>query len=84
MNYNFEDNRIFVNNEAGDKIAEICFEKVNENTYNITHTYVSPEYRGQHIADKLVREAVNYIKQRNCNVEASCSYAQKWIAAHGA
>lgn len=76
-NFNYEDNRIFLSNEAGEKIGEICFERVNENTYDITHTYVSPEYRGKHFAEELVNEAIRYIKQKNCNVTASCSYAKR-------
>ena len=59
--------------------GEINFKKINDNTYDIYHTYVNENYRGKGIASSLVKEVVKYIKEKNCNVVASCSYAKTWL-----
>lgn len=65
--------------QDGRILAEIEFEKINENTYNIYHTFVDESLRGQGVASKLVQKAVEEIKKRNGNVEATCSYAKSWL-----
>ena len=79
MNFKIEENRVYMENEEGKIIAEIEFEKIGEDKYNIYHTFVDESLRGQGIASKLVEMAVNEIKNRNANVEATCSYAKKWL-----
>ena len=79
MEYKEEENRIYIENSSGDVIAEIEFEKTENGVYNIFHTFVDESLRGQGIAAKLVEKAVNYIKSKNGKVEATCSYAKKWL-----
>jgi predicted GNAT family acetyltransferase len=42
-------------------LAEIDFEKVDEMTYNISHTFVDDSLRGQGIGSELVEKAINYL-----------------------
>jgi predicted GNAT family acetyltransferase len=44
-NYITEENRIYLPDESGDILAEIDFEKVDEKTYNISHTFVDDSMR---------------------------------------
>lgn len=78
MKYIENNNRIFVedNNKV---VAEINYEKIDDNTYNIYHTFVDESLRGQGIANTLVSKAVEHIEKDNCNVEATCSYAKHWL-----
>ena len=77
-----EDNRIYLDDENGRILAEIEFEKLQDNNYNIYHTFVDEHLQGQGIASKLVQAAVNEIKARGGKIQATCSYAKAWIEKH--
>ena len=79
MEFKKEKNRIFLENEEGKIVAEITFEEVEKGTYNINHTFVDESLRGQGIAGKLVEEAVETIKEKGAKIQATCSYASKWL-----
>ena len=82
MNYIKEGNNIFL--KDNDKVvASISFEQINDDTYNISHTFVDETLRGKGIAAILVEKAVNEIKSRGKKVVASCSYAKKWLEKRG-
>lgn len=78
MEYITEKNRIYAI-EGGEEVAEVTFPERN-GIYVINHTYVDDHLRGQGIASELVRRAVEEIEQRGGRVEATCSYAQLWLA----
>ena len=81
MNYIKEEDRIYI--EAnGRVIAQIDFEKKDNKTYSIVHTYVDERLRGKNIASNLVEEAVTYIHEKGYDVDATCSYAKKWLEKH--
>ena len=80
MEYIIEQNRIYAKSKDGKVVAEIDFEKVDENTYNIYHTFVDEFLRGQGIANELVTRAYKEITEvRKAKVTATCSYASKWL-----
>lgn len=79
MEFIKEGNRIFLKDENAKIIAEIEFEEIESGKYNIYHTFVDESLRGKGIASKLVQEAVNEIKSKNGTVQATCSYAKKWL-----
>ena len=81
MEFKIEENRIYYEKD-GKVLAEIEFEKLGENTYNIFHTFVDESLRGQGVASKLVEKAVEEITRRNGKVEATCSYAKAWLEKH--
>lgn len=80
MKFNVEKNRIYYE-ENGKTLAEVTFIG-DEEVLTINHTFVDDRLRGQGIASKLVQEAVNEIKRQNKKVQASCSYAVKWLEKH--
>lgn len=82
MNFIKEKDRIYLKDNNGKVVAEINFEKEGD-FYNIYHTFVDESLRGQGIASMLVKEAVNYIKEKKGIVTASCSYANKWLDKNG-
>lgn len=79
MEFKKEENRIFLEDANSNIIAEIEFEEIEKGKYNIYHTFVDESLRGQGIASKLVEEAVKFIESKNGKVEATCSYAKKWL-----
>ena len=82
MNFIKEQNRIYLQDEAGKLLAEITFEEIEKEIYNIDHTFVDESLRGQGIASKLVEEAVKEIEAKGGKVEATCSYARSWLEKH--
>lgn len=80
MKFIVEKNRVYYE-ENGEILAEITFIG-DEDVLTINHTFVDDRLRGQGIASKLVQEAVTEIKRQNKKVQASCSYAIKWLEKH--
>ena len=82
MDFETERKRIFKEDETGKVIAEITFPETSKGVFVIDHTFVDSSLRGQGIASKLVQAAVDEIKKRGGNVQATCSYAAKWLNEH--
>ena len=74
-----EANRIIQKDETGRIIAEITFPETLPGVFVIDHTFVDESLRGQGVASKLVQAAVDEIKKRGGKVQATCSYAKKWL-----
>ena len=79
QNYITEENRIYLPDENWNILAEVTFEKINDEIYNIDHTFVASSLRWQGIANKLVENAVDYIHSKWYEASATCSYAKKWL-----
>lgn len=87
MEYIYEQNRICAV-ECGEELGEVTFAQRRRDaqtpqgatTYIINHTYVDDRLRGHGIAAELVRRAVEHIESAGGRVEATCSYAQLWLA----
>lgn len=78
-NYITEENRIYLPDENWNILAEIDFEKIGENTYNISHTFVDDSLRWQGIGSELVEKAITYLMEKWYKVSATCSYAKKSV-----
>ena len=76
-NYITEENRIYLPDENGKVLAEIVFEKVDEKTYDIKHTFVDDSMRGQGIGGELVEKVITYLTTKWYQVSATCPYAKK-------
>ena len=77
------ENRISQKEENGHVVAEITFQETPPCIFVINHTFVDESLRGQGIASKLVQASVDEIKKRGGQVQATCSYAKKWLEEHG-
>ena len=78
-----EQDRIYMEDAQGRIVAEITFPEILPGVYNIDHTFVDNSLRGQGIASKLVQAAVDEIRHRGGEVQATCSYAVKWLSERG-
>ena len=82
MNFEIERNRILQKDEAGKITAEITFPETTPGVFVIDHTFIDESLRGQGMASKLVKAAVDEIQSRGGQVKAICSYARKWLNEH--
>jgi len=69
-------NKIYLPDKDWNILAEIAFEKINDNTYDIYHTFVDESMRWQGIADELLQKAIEYITKQWFKVTASCPFAK--------
>ena len=81
--FEIEQNRVFQTDKSGKLVAEITFPETAPGIYTIDHTFVDEILRGQGIAGKLVRAAVDEIEKCGGQVTATCSYAVRWLREHG-
>ena len=90
MDFQKEEGRIYLEKD-GKIIAEIEYEDLGNNEYNIFHTFVDESLRGQGVASKLVELAIEEIKKKNekklnsdsdVKIRATCSYAKVWLERH--
>lgn len=82
MNFKHECNRIYLENEKGECIAEVDFPEIEVGKVNICHTHVDSSLRGQGVADKLLTELAKDLKSKNKKAVATCSYAVDWFEKH--
>lgn len=77
-----KENQIYMTDEQGNILAEIDFPATEPGIVDINHTFVDEQLQGQHIAGKLVEDAVASIRQSGRKATVSCSYAQAWFKRH--
>jgi len=79
MDWKYEKGRIFSTDEKGELMAEATYENLKDGCINIDHVYVNPVLRGQGIADKVMAEAVSFLRREGLKATATCSYANAWF-----
>ncbi|QIK57611.1 N-acetyltransferase [Erysipelothrix sp. HDW6A] len=67
--------RFYVLNDNGDEIGEVTYQQAGENILIIDHTYVNPDYRGQGIAEDLVKHVVDLAREINKVIMPLCPFA---------
>ena len=63
----------------GDKgrLAELTYQRDDDSTMNIDHTEVDPSLRGEGVGEKLVVAAVEFARENELKITATCPYARK-------
>ncbi|WP_407644098.1 GNAT family N-acetyltransferase [Filobacillus milosensis] len=74
------DEKGFYVGNPSNKDAEITFVKKDEDTIDIDHTEVSENLQGQGVGGKLVQAVVDYARENNLNITATCPYAEKKLS----
>lgn len=57
-----EKNRVLLEDESGQLVAEVVFPDCGDSRVVIERTFVAPEFRGQNIASQLMQSAYEEIK----------------------
>lgn len=76
MKFKFDDHSFYLG-DTDNRDAEITFVAKDDELIVIDHTYVSEKLRGSGLAGELVDAVVNYARENNLKVAATCSYAQR-------
>lgn len=84
MQFEIEENEVYLKNEDDKKVACVSFEKVASGVYNIYHTYVDESMRGRGIADSMLEFTVKHLKSIGARkIKATCGYAGHWLEKRG-
>ena len=81
MPFTVEEHRVVYTAEDRE-LAFVTFPAFGEGVVNIDHTFVDPSLRGQGMADKLVRAALEQIRKNGGTPAATCTYAVSWLEKH--
>ncbi len=71
------ENRIYVENEDGEEIAEITYKPTGDDVVDADHTFVDPSLRGQGVAEKLVDELMEQMEGEGKKINPVCPYIVK-------
>lgn len=82
MRYQEQEKRFVALNEDDQEVDEITFQTAGESILIIDHTYVDQNYRGQQIANKLVKLVVDKAIQDEKLVMPLCPFAAKEFQRH--
>lgn len=82
MTFQYEKNRIFVEDEDGRTAAEVTFPTISGHTVCINHTFVDESLRGLGVASELIDAVVKELQKNSLKAEVTCSYAVKWFQQH--
>ena len=77
MVFQHEDLKIYVKDEQDKVIALVTWQLKGEVAV-VDHTFVDESLRGQGVASKLMKEAVNYFREKGYKTYGTCSYADVW------
>ncbi|MFD2613929.1 GNAT family N-acetyltransferase [Paenibacillus gansuensis] len=72
----------FVMKQDGSIVAEVTYKPHGDGVLILDHTYVSPELRGQNIAQQLVLKVVEHARQTGNKIIPACSYAHAQFRRH--
>ncbi|MEX2948983.1 GNAT family N-acetyltransferase [Staphylococcus warneri] len=68
--------RFYVGENENNAQAVITFNSVDNNEIDIDHTGVADELGGQGLGKKLVYKVVDYARENNLKIVASCPFAK--------
>lgn len=63
-------------------VAHLDYELRADRTMDATRTFTPPAARGQGVASRLVRMAMDHAREQGWRVIPSCSYVAEWIDRH--
>ena len=67
-----------INGEEG----ELAYSMPRDGVMDLTHTYVSQNLRNKGLASKLVEKAIDYAKEKNWKIIATCPYVKTFFQRH--
>jgi len=82
MEFQYNDHQIALYNNENELLAEVVFPAVNEDTVEITRTFVDDRLRGQGMAGKLMQAVADQLRAQNKKAVLICPYAQTWFGKH--
>lgn len=68
--------------ELGGTLAAFAQYRASAGQFDFVHTEVLPGYEGRGLASRLVRRALDDMRQQGLKVVASCSFFARYIQGH--
>jgi len=59
--------------------AKMTFVNSENNIINVNHTWVSPDHRGEGLAQGLYRYMIDYSRKNNLKIIPGCSFVEKML-----
>ncbi|MDO4903417.1 MAG: GNAT family N-acetyltransferase [Limosilactobacillus sp.] len=82
MEFKVYGNRIIALDANEKMMGEIDFPPVTDGRVVVERVFVDPDFRGQGVAGKLVKEFVDYAKKQDLTVKLMCPYAKEAFRRH--
>lgn len=82
MEFQREENRIWLADASGQKIAHVIFPARSEGVVTVSSTYVDPTLRGQGVASRLMEALTRELRESGRKAVPVCSYAVRWFDEH--
>lgn len=79
MDFKYDKDRIYLENENGKIIAEADIRKISDTEVDVVHVYVDPSLRGHGLAGDVMEKVTDHLRKNNLKAHASCSYANMWF-----
>jgi uncharacterized protein len=62
--------------------AELAYARPSGDVIDFTHTFVPKSERGDGLATELIEKGLQYARQHNLKVKATCPAVDKYIESH--
>ncbi|MGL4773486.1 MAG: GNAT family N-acetyltransferase [Clostridium sp.] len=79
MNWIFDENRIYSEDDNGELLAEVSFDYLNDEEINVSRVYVNPILRGKGVANEAMVKFMEHLRIEGKKARATCSYAKAWL-----
>lgn len=70
-------NKFYIGENPDRPLAEIQFKPAGNNAFDVHHTYVAEELRGQGIGDVLLERMVELARQEGKKIIPTCPFVKK-------
>lgn len=72
-----KDKKFYINKDG--KEANLKYKMDDETTIDLKSTFVPEEFRGEGLAGEITEYALNFARQKNYDVIATCPYVKSYI-----
>ncbi|QCR24955.1 GNAT family N-acetyltransferase [Pontibacter sp. SGAir0037] len=82
MNVIHDDDDLRFYAKLGDEEAELTYTYPEDGVLDFDHTFIPEDYRGQGLANKLVKAGLDYVKENNLKFIPSCPAVEAYTRRH--
>lgn len=80
VEHNTEDQEFTADIQGGE--GELAYSLPENNVIDFQHTYVSENLRGKGVAEELVKTGLEYARNNNLKVVATCQFVASYVRRH--
>jgi len=80
VRHNPQRHRFYIALDHGE--AHLDYERIDSQTVDFAHTFVSPELRGQGLAGRVVEQALEHAREEGWKVIPSCPFVASYLKDH--